>query len=177
MRITSDSQLVKDIVVYLNGEIVGSVIAADDEEGWVDQILTNPYREFIGYPKAASREEEMQVIRRTGKVEIRTITEEYVRMLETFAQRIRSGEMLITNLSQVRPYERWWSKDKWEYFSLQDMTLTLHYHDPKHKQSEIERKETYLKENPNAEGPIVEPPFPKEVQDKLDEAVAKQKQK
>jgi hypothetical protein len=70
MRIPSPYyQIDHSLTVYLNGEIVGVVMAADDEEGWVDQILTNHYREYIDYPLADS-EEEKRIIRRTGRVEI-----------------------------------------------------------------------------------------------------------
>ncbi len=169
MRISSDTQF--NVRIFLDGEFIGFVRAADDQEGWVDQILTNSYRQLIGYPIAATKEEELKVIRRTGKVEFRSaepseaeITEATAQLLETFAHRVRSGEMKITNFNQSRPYERWWAKDKWEYFTLQDMTFSMSYYNPRHQQSELERKDNYLKDNPEAEGPIVEPPFQKEVQ-------------
>ncbi len=179
MRVTYDSKTVQDISIYLNGELVGNVQAADDEEGWVDQVLTNWCRAIIGYPMAASKEEEEMVVRRTGKVTFKTGSELFAETLEEFAKRLRSGEMVITDHQQTRPYERWWNNDTglWEFFSTQDEIMTLRYHCPKHQQSEIKRKEAFLIKNPNVEGPIIEPPHPEEVQAKFDDFVTKRKQK
>jgi hypothetical protein len=77
-------------------------------------------------------------------------SESYAQILETLAKRIRSGEVLVTGVEQSRPFEKWYDKDKWEYFNLQDLTMTLHYYDVAGRAAEQQRKEEYRKANPKA---------------------------
>lgn len=75
--------------------------------------------------------------------------ETYAQILETIVKRIRSGEIVITNFSQTRDYERWWHRDKCEYFA-KDMTMSFSYHDPEYRLKEQERKKAYLESRPRA---------------------------
>jgi hypothetical protein len=54
-------------VLTLDGEVVGCVQRADTEEGWIEQIMFNPYREELGWPEV-SPEEELKPVRRYGVV-------------------------------------------------------------------------------------------------------------
>lgn len=72
-------------------------------------------------------------------------------LLERLAAKIRSGETKLTNISQTYPVNRYWANGRWEYFRLEDMSMTLAYFDVAHRKEEQERLEKYLSENPHAE--------------------------
>lgn len=76
--------------------------------------------------------------------------EVYAKILEELAQRIRSGEAVVTGISQSRGCERWWHQGKWEYFGLKDVTMSFSYHEPEHRLKEEERKKVYLETRPKA---------------------------
>ncbi len=57
------------VLLKLDGEVVGMVVAFDTDEGWIDQKLTNWYRATLGMPAVDPIEEAESVVRRTGKVE------------------------------------------------------------------------------------------------------------
>jgi len=56
----------------LNGVNVGIVMEADTDQGWVYQILTNPYRQQLGMPQV-NKEKEMIPVRRWGEVKLTKI--------------------------------------------------------------------------------------------------------
>lgn len=74
----------------------------------------------------------------------------YADILTTLAERIRTGETKVTSHRIVNPGQKWWTPGNWEFFRLEDMTMTLTYHNPEHRKKELERLEAYKKANPRA---------------------------
>jgi hypothetical protein len=74
----------------------------------------------------------------------------YADILTDIAERIRSGKLKVTSITQSRPCERWWGPKGWEFFKLGDITMTFVYHNPEHRKQELERREIYQKANPTA---------------------------
>jgi hypothetical protein len=70
--------------------------------------------------------------------------------LTGLADKIRNGEVVLTNLEQKRNYERWWNNEKWEHFCTRNNSVTLEYYDVEGRKYEMGRKELYLKANPKA---------------------------
>lgn len=162
MRIRQDTEDQSCALVTLNGRLVGCLLEADTEEGWVTQILTNTYREMYGIEKVGSPELERVPFKRYGKVEFVGYTDAsnisavncasaYADTLEILAASIRSGRTLATSICYNRNVERWWANEKWTLFQINGLTMSITYHDPEHaSQVESDRKK-FLEENPDAE--------------------------
>lgn len=66
MRVTNEMPGTEGLMILLDGEPIGFVVAADDEEGWVDRVMPNEYRAHAGLPLV---QDETQPTRQHGKVE------------------------------------------------------------------------------------------------------------
>ena len=67
MRFEHGDPRLVSAVLELDGTLLGCVVAFDEEEGWVDQYLTNSYRKELGLPLIPDGED-IPITRRRGKV-------------------------------------------------------------------------------------------------------------
>lgn len=160
MRVTTEVIERDGIIVLLDGVMMGCVVEADDEEGWVDQfILGQGWQPYAKNSPEGFKPDTGKLTRKTGKVVLQSTEESYAQLLETLAGRVRSREIKVTGISAAMPAERWWSNDKWEFFKIGDQEFGIKYNEPEFVKKELARKEIWLRENPKAENHGITPPF------------------
>jgi hypothetical protein len=100
------------------------------------------------------------------------LKEAMIKFLLDMAEKIRSGEVVVTGLNQSRDFERWYAKiaddpvyeegekvtlanykhnPNWNYFYVKDSSMGFNYYYPKHRQEEVAKRDALLLAHPDAE--------------------------
>lgn len=71
--------------------------------------------------------------------------------LEALARDLRSGKCRVTHISQSYPISRYWAQDKWHFFRLSDLEMSISYFTPEYRDDEERRLKEFLAANQTAE--------------------------